>query len=54
MTKVSAYRQAMQIIQGLYVNRTDVMDALNEEPMNIQGMVLQVISQCMDGAMRLH
>jgi len=53
MYKATAYRQAMQTIQGLLINRTDVMDALLDEPMNVQRMALQVISQCMAGAMRL-
>jgi hypothetical protein len=53
MSKATAYRQALQAIQGLYTNRTDVMDALSEEPMNVQRMALQVISQCMAGAVRL-
>lgn len=54
MSKAVAYRQAMQTIQGLYTNRTEVMDALlSEEPMNAQRMALQVISQCMAEAGRL-
>lgn len=53
MSKAVAYRQAMQTIQGLYTNRTEVMDALTEEPMNAQRMALQVISQCMAEAGRL-
>ena len=43
----------MQTIQGLYTNRTDVMDAMSDEPMSVQRMALQVISQCMVGAVRL-
>ena len=53
MSKAAAYRQAMQTIQGLFTNRTEVMDALSEEPMNAQRMALQVISQCMAEAGRL-
>jgi hypothetical protein len=43
----------MQSIQELYITREDVMDELGEEPMNVQTMALQVISQCMTGAERL-
>jgi hypothetical protein len=53
MSKATAYRQALQTIQGLYINRTDVMDALVDEPVSVQRMALQVISQCMAGAVRL-